>query len=127
LQELISVAGLGVHNAPTLEAQPDVVHPTPLEDRREREADLPLGLGLDRAGEDLTVRHVELAVGGEPLAPGHVQPQVRVGPDDTQLGKGVQLTGACAELEGNGAPVGNRVLLRAHVACAVDEVLVVEQ
>src|SRR6187401_92870 len=37
LEELVPVAGFRVDDATVLEAQPNVLHPAPLEDRRERE------------------------------------------------------------------------------------------
>src|SRR6476661_8022496 len=68
LKERVPVAGLGVDDATALEAQANVLHPAPLEDGGKREANLALGLRLDRAREDLPVGHVQLPVSRKPIA-----------------------------------------------------------
>src|SRR5258705_5264844 len=98
LEERVPVAGFRVDDATALEAQPNVLHPAPLEDRRKREANLAFRLRLDRAREDLTVGHVQLAVRGEPLATCDVDAQVGVRPDDPQLGEHVQLTRSLVQI-----------------------------
>src|SRR6266540_3592681 len=127
LDERVSVAGFGVDDATALEAQPNVLHPTPLEDRRKREANLAFRLRLERAREDLAVGHVQLAVGGEPIATGDIDAQVCVRPDDPQLRERLQLARTLVQLNGDPAPVCDGVLVSAYVARPVDEVLVLSE
>src|SRR5438034_6994584 len=75
LEERVPVAGFGVDDPTTLEAQPNVLDAAPLEDRRKREANVAFGLRFDRARKDLPIGHVQLAVGGEPIATGEVDAQ----------------------------------------------------
>ena len=65
-QVVLAARGLGVDDAAALEAQPHVLDLAAVEDRREREADLALGLRLDRAREHLAVGHVVPPVRGDP-------------------------------------------------------------
>src|SRR5205823_7641926 len=93
----------------------------------EREADLALGLGLDRARVDLAVGHVVPPVRGLPAAAVDNDPQVRVRPDNSELVCASQLTGAPGELLLGRLPVCDRIAVALDVAGAVDETLVVVQ
>src|SRR5438093_7838000 len=81
LQELVPLARIGADDATTLEAQANVLHPAPLEDGREREANFAFGFGLDGARDDLSVGHVQLAVRCEPLAARDAEAQTGGAPD----------------------------------------------
>ncbi len=124
LQIVVAGGRLGVHDAATLETQPDVLHPTPSEDCGKRETNLASGLRLDRAREDLAVRHVELAVRCQPAPAVDAETQVRVGAHDAKLADRVELPYPCVQLGRDGTPVRHRILVRPYVAGAVDEVLV---
>src|SRR6266702_4548986 len=64
LQVVVGRLRLRSDDATSLETQTDVFDRAPVEDRAEREPDLALRLRLDRAREDLAVRHVQPAIGG---------------------------------------------------------------
>ena len=98
-----------------------------MEDGGEGESDLAFRLGLDRAREDLPVGHVELAVRSQPAATLDAHGEVGVGADDAQLTHRVELPRVCVQLDGDLAPVGNRIVLLADMARGVDEVLVLGQ
>ena len=67
--QVVVPARLSLDDAARLEAEADVLDLAPVVDGRERVADLALGLGLERAREDLAVRHVVAPVGREPGPP----------------------------------------------------------
>src|SRR5207244_527267 len=115
---------LGSHDAAVLEAQPDILHDASLEDGGKRVANLALGFPLDRAREDLAVRHVEPAVGCEPTASVDAESEVRVGADDAELATGVKLASPRVQIRRDAPPVGDRILIAVDVTGAVDEVLV---
>ena len=122
-EEVDAAGGLGRDHAPAFEAKPDVGDLAAFEDPGKAEADLAPCLGLDRAGEDLAVRHVRVAVGLLPLPPGDAERQIGVRPDDAQLADLLEPL-ACAELGRDPEPVLDGVVLTRHVTGGVDEVLV---
>src|SRR5215210_2335325 len=120
-------AGFGVHDAAALEAEPAVLDLAAVEPGRQREADLALGIGFDRAREDLAVRHVVGAVRRLPAAAGNPEPEVGVRPDDPDLTRVGELGRPRRQLVGRRAPVRDGVFVAGDVASAEDEVLVLSQ
>src|SRR5215207_6055406 len=126
-QVVRAAASVRVDHPPTLEAQTDVLNLTTVEDGGQGKADLPLGLRLDRAREDLAVRHVVGAVRRLPGPPGDPEPQVGVRPDDPDLARVRELGGPRSQLLCGRAPVRDGILVAVDVTGAEDEVLVLEQ
>ena len=84
-QEVLAALGGRVDDLAALEAEADAGDLAAGVGRRQVEGDLALGRVLDRAGEELAVGHVVLAVGGLEVAAGDVQLQVGAGPLDVDL------------------------------------------
>src|SRR5215218_3961819 len=84
-QVIVPARGLRGDHPPGLEPQAHVLDLVPVIDGGEGVADLTLRLGLDRAREDLAVRHVEATVRGDPFATLDADDQVGVGPHDPEL------------------------------------------
>src|SRR5205823_6075610 len=108
VEELAAARRFCRHHVAVLEAQPDVVDLSPLEERGEAEADLALGLRLDWARVDLAVGHVMVTVCGFPLAALDDETEVGVRPDDPQLARTAQLLRARREIGARRLPVRHR-------------------
>src|SRR3954453_13179258 len=84
-QEVLALLGGGVDDLAALEAKPNSGDLAPGVARRQVEGDLALGRVLDRAREELAVRHVVLALGRNEGPALDAQPQVRAVPGDMHL------------------------------------------
>ena len=69
-QVVLALARAGLHHAALAELELDPLDRHAARARGQREAGAALGGRLDRPGEDLAARHVALAVGVDPGAPG---------------------------------------------------------
>ena len=100
LQEVAAARRLRVDDRPSSKRSRTSSTSRPVVDRREREADLALGRGLDGAREDLAVGHVDPAVGHHARAALDAEAEIGVGPEDAQLAHAGEPSGMHAELGG---------------------------
>src|SRR3954454_13812467 len=126
VQELLALLGRRLHHLAALEAEANAGDLAAAVGGGERERHLALDRVLDRAGEELAVRHVVLADAGDPGPLGHAELDVRAGRGDPHLLLALDPLGQPVDLVGLALPGRDRLGVRCEAGPVV-EVLVVGQ